>query len=69
MFHTFQKFPEGSNVTSNLLSKSFGNLQWGKPDWGGGILMKLGDKDISSTSEARIGSVENLNIHKTFAHL
>ena len=51
-------------MTSNLLSKSFGNLQLGKPDWGGGILMKLGDKDISSTSGVRIGLVENLNIHK-----
>ena len=64
MFHTFQKIPEGSNVTSNLLSKSFGNLQLGEQDWGEGILMKLGDKDISSTNGVRIGLVENANIHK-----
>ena len=51
-------------MTSNLLSKSFGNLQLGEQDWGEGILMKLGDKDISSTNGVRIGLVENSNIHK-----
>ena len=45
-------------IPSNILSKSFGNLQLRKADYMGGILMKLGDKNIISTSGDRIGSVE-----------
>ena len=51
-------------MKSNILSKSFGNLQLGEQDWCEGTLIKLGDKDISSTNGVRIDLVENANIHK-----
>ena len=60
----FEKFPKRSNMKSNILSKSFGNLQLGEQDWWEGTLIKLGDKDISSTNGVRIDLVENANTHK-----
>ena len=48
----------------NILSKSFGKLQLGEQDWWEGTLIKLGDKDVSSTNGVRIDLVENANIHK-----
>ena len=60
----FEKFPKRSNMKSNILSKSFGNLQSGEQDWWEGTLIKLGDKDVSSTNGVCIDLVENANIHK-----
>ena len=51
-------------MKSNILSKSFGRLQLGEQDWWEGTLIKLGDKDVSSTNGVRIDLVENANTHK-----
>ena len=60
----FGKFPKRSNMKPNILSKSFGKLRLGEQDWWEGTLIKLGDKDVSSTNGVRIDLVENANIHK-----
>ena len=60
----FGKFPKRSNMKPNILSKSFGKLQLGEQDWWEGTLIKLGDKDVSSTNGVCIDLVENANIHK-----
>ena len=71
----FEKFPKRSNMKSNILSKSFGKLQLGEQDWWEGTLIKLGDKDVSSTNGVRIDLVEkwptNANICTSlmFLHL
>ena len=57
-FHTFQKISQTKYVRSNILSKSFGKLQLGEQDWLEGTLIKLDDKDISSTNGVRIDLVE-----------
>ena len=65
----FEKFPKRSNMKSNILSKSFGRLQLGEQDWWEGTLIKLGDKDVSSTNGVRIDLVENANTHKQLQSL
>ena len=74
-FHTFQKISQTKYVKSNISSKSFGKLQLGEQDWWERTLIKLGDKDVSSTNGVRIDLVEkwptNANICTSlmFLHL
>ena len=58
------KIPRRIRYDFKYFVKVIWKLIIGGAGLGGGILMKLGDKDISSTSGVRIGLVENANIHK-----
>ena len=68
IIHTFRKISQTIKYEVKHFVKVIWKVAVGKQDWWEGTLIKLGDKDVSSTNGVRIDLVENQQT-QTFAHL
>ena len=68
-FHTFRKISQTIIYEVKHFVKVIWKVAVGKQDWWEGTLIKLGDKDVSSTNGVCIDLVEKCQHTQTFAHL